>query len=58
MENQPIRRFFELSSEEQREIVQAHENGATIEIYLVALNDWRWTRNPLWIPDLAYRIAR
>jgi hypothetical protein len=52
----PLRTFGELTAAEQCELVGAYEQGHSIEMYLSALNEFHWTRKPMWLDDMVYRV--
>jgi hypothetical protein len=52
-----IKTYAELSPTEQTDLIFARESGATIELYVPALDEWHWTRKPMFLPDMAYRVA-
>lgn len=55
--NEPVRTFGELSAAEKQELIDAFNNGSSIEMYVPALNEFHWTRKPMWLSDCAYRVA-
>jgi hypothetical protein len=57
MTNEPVRNFGELSAEEKQELIDAFNSGRDIEMFVPALNEFHWTRRPMFLADCAYRIA-
>jgi hypothetical protein len=50
------RMFDELTHEEQIALVRAHAEGRDVEMFCPGLGAFAWTRKPMWIGDVAYRL--
>jgi hypothetical protein len=53
--------FRDMTQEERAELIAAREQGFSIELFVPALDAWKWARfgsKAEFVEDLCYRVAR